>query len=262
MPQLLLLSNSAAYGRPFLEHAAETIGEVLGGRRLLFVPYALADHAGYTARVRAALSDTALSDTAGPGTEVTGIEEARDPVAAVRAAEAVFIGGGNTFRLLRSLQDFGLVPVLRERVLAGGVPYLGSSAGTNMACPTLRTTNDMPIVEPSSFEALGLVPFQINPHYGDPDLASRHMGETREERIGQFHEENDVPVLGLREGSSLRVSGDGVTGDGVTGGRAAIGGLNGARLFVRGTPARELAPGDDVSFLLTGTARFDAPESS
>jgi dipeptidase E len=269
MSQLLLLSNSAAYGRPFLEHAAETIAEVLGGRRLLFVPYALGDHAGYTARVREALSGTTrpgaeVSGTALASVEVTGIEEARDPVAAVRAAEAVFIGGGNTFRLLRSLQDLGLVPVLRERVLADGVPYLGSSAGTNMACPSLRTTNDMPIVQPSSFEALGLVPFQINPHYVDPDPASRHMGETREERISQFHEENDVPVLGLREGSWLRVTGDsvtgdGVTGDGVTGGRAAIGGLNGARLFARGAEPRELAAGDDVSFLLAGTARFDAP---
>ncbi|HEY1700612.1 MAG TPA: dipeptidase PepE [Trebonia sp.] len=252
MSQLLLLSNSATYRGPFLEHAAETIAEVLGGRRLLFVPYALADHAGYTARVRAA-----LSAVAGAGTEVTGLEEAHDPVAAVRAAEAVFIGGGNTFRLLKALQDRGLVPVLRDRVLAGGVPYLGSSAGTNMACPSLRTTNDMPIVQPSSFEALSLVPFQINPHYVDPDPASRHMGETREERISQFHEENDVPVLGLREGSWLRVWGDGAAGSSVTGGRAVIGGLNGARLFDRDAQPRELAAGDDLSFLLARTARFD-----
>jgi len=147
---------------------------------------------------------------------------------------------------LRALQDLGLITEIRRRVRAG-LPYLGSSAGTNMACPSLRTTNDMPIVEPASFAALGLVPFQINPHYLDPDPASRHMGETRERRITEFLEENDVPVLGLREGSWLRVSGT----------RAGIGGASGARLFRRGAEPRELVPGDDVSSLLTVPARFD-----
>lgn len=242
MRQLLLLSSSTTFGTAFLEHAATSIAELLGGRRLVFVPYALRDHAGYTARVRAAL----------PRVPVVGITEAADPIAAARDAEAVFVGGGNTFRLLRALQDLGLVAVIRERVLSDSVPYLGSSAGTNVACPSLRTTNDMPIVQPPSFEALGLVPFQINPHYADVDPCSTHMGETREERITQFMEENDVPVLGLREGSWLRVIGE----------TAATGGTRSARLFTRGSPPREMAPGEDVSALLTITPCFDQAEPS
>lgn len=214
---------------------AETLG---GRRRLLFVPYALTDRGGYTARVRAALDPAGIS--------VTGLDEAADPLAEVGRAEALFIGGGNTFRLLAELQRLDLLEAIRDRVYAG-MPYLGSSAGTNMACPTLRTSNDMPIVEPRSFRALGLVPFQINPHYLDPDPASRHMGETRETRITEFLEDNDVPVLGLREGSWLRVNG----------GTATIGGLTGGRLFSRDGAPRELSPGADVSLLLSVHPRFD-----
>ncbi|MGH3169786.1 MAG: dipeptidase PepE [Trebonia sp.] len=140
----------------------------------------------------------------------------------------MFIGGGNSFRLLAELQRLDLVDAVRERVQSG-MPYLGSSAGTNMACPSLRTSNDMPIVEPASFRALGLVPFQINPHYIDADPGSRHMGETRQERIAQFLEDNDVPVLGLREGGWLRV----------TGGTATVGGMAGGVLFTRDNPPRE-----------------------
>lgn len=236
---LLLLSSSTTFGGTFLGHATKVVQEALGGRtRLAFVPYALRDHEGYTATVRAALEPAGIT--------VAGLHEAADPAGAVRRAEAVFVGGGNSFRLLRALQEFGLITEIRQRVRAG-MPYLGSSAGTNMACPSLRTTNDMPIVEPASFAALGLVPFQINPHYVDPDPASRHMGETRERRITEFLEENDVPVLGLREGSWLRVRGT----------RAAIGGAGGARLFRRGAEPRELVPGDNLSALLTAAARFD-----
>lgn len=130
-----------------------------------------------------------------------------------------------------------------------GLPRMGASAGTNMAAPTLRTSNDMPIVQPPSFETLGLVPFQINPHYLDPDPASTHKGETREERLTEFLEENDVPVLGLREGSWLRVDGD----------RAHVRGARPARLFTRGAEPQELLPGSDVSGLLTTAPRFDAP---
>ena len=158
----------------------------------------------------------------------------------------MFVGGGNSFRLLRALQDTGLGAAIAERVRAG-LPYLGSSAGTNMACPTLRTTNDMPITEPASFAALGLIPFQINPHYVDPDPASTHQGETRQRRIEEFLEDNDVPVLGLREGSWLRVSG----------GLARTGGTTGARLFTRAAEPRELPPGSDVSGLLATRPRFD-----
>jgi dipeptidase E len=237
--ELLLLSNSRTYGRAFLGHALEVLAETLAGRqRLLFVPYALADRAGYTAQVRAALEPAGIA--------VAGLDEAADPVAEVRRAEALFIGGGNSFRLLAELQRRDLLGAITERV-ASGMPYVGSSAGTNMACPTLRTTNDMPIVQPASFRALGLVPFQINPHYLDPDPASRHMGETRQARISEFLEENDVPVLGLREGGWLRV----------TGAVATIGGLAGARLFTRDAPPRELSPGSDLSPLLRTQGRFD-----
>jgi dipeptidase E len=175
------------------------------------------------------------------GFGVDSIHEAQDPVAAVEAAEALFIGGGNTFRLLDQLQRRGLVEPIRRKALAG-MPYLGTSAGSNVACVTIKTTNDMPIVEPRSLSALALVPFNINPHYLDPDPGSRHMGETRETRIREFHEENAPPVLGLREGSMLRVEGD----------AARVEGESGARLFRRGRDPEELPPGSDVAFLLRG----------
>jgi dipeptidase E len=236
---LLLLSNSTGFGGSYLGYAFDAVTELLQGRtRLLFVPYALRDHAGYTGIVRGAFEPK--------GVTVTGLDEVADPAGAVRDAQAIFIGGGNTFRLLKGLHEGGLITEIRRQVLSG-VPYLGSSAGTNMACPSLRTTNDMPIVAPASFAALDLIPFQINPHYADPDLGSEHMGETREERIVEFLEENDVPVLGLREGCWLRV----------TGNAASIGGVTSARLFSRPGPVRELVPGDDVSDLLTVTPRFD-----
>ncbi|NSC24545.1 dipeptidase PepE [Streptomyces albus subsp. chlorinus] len=239
--KLLLLSNSSAPGRGYLDHAREVIaGHLAGVRELLFVPYALADHDGYTAKVAAFMD--------GLGVRVRGVHTAGDPRALVSGAQAVFIGGGNSFRLLKSLQERGLVTAIAQRVREDGVPYMGSSAGTNMACPTLRTTNDMPIVQPASFDALGLVPFQINPHYLDPDPASAHMGETREERLTQFLEENDVPVLGLREGTWLRRTGEALELGGVA---------SGARLFTAGAEPVEYAPGADLSRLLTATARFD-----
>jgi dipeptidase E len=232
--ELLLLSNSTGYGGTFLGHALDAVAETLGGRRhLLFVPYALADQGGYTAREPA-------------GITVTGLDEATAPLAEVQRAEALFIGGGNSFRLLAELQRLDLVEAIRQRVLTG-MPYLGASAGTNMACPSLRTSNDMPIVEPRSFQALRLVPFQINPHYIDPDPSSRHMGETRQARIAEFLEENDVPVLGLREGSWLRISGS----------TATIGGLAGGRLFTRNAEPRDLPARADVSLLLGVHPHFD-----
>jgi dipeptidase E len=239
---LLLLSNSRTHGYGYLEHVRDEITEFLAGAtELAFVPYALRDHDGYTATVADALRPL--------GVTVTGVHTAADPVAAIEAAPAVFVGGGNSFRLLKTLQHTGLAEAIRGRVRSGPLRYMGASAGTNMACPTLRTTNDMPITEPASFTALGLVPFQINPHYVDPDPSSTHMGETREQRITEFLEDNDVPVLGIREGGLLRVRD----------GSARLGGVKGARLFARDAQPREFAPGDDVSFLLSGTPRFDAP---
>jgi len=225
----------------FLEHAREVFAELVPpGSRLLFLPYALADRDRYAAVMTESLAPLGIG--------VTSAHQVPDPVAAVAACDAVFCGGGNSFRLLAALQSHGLVPALRERAGAG-LPYIGSSAGTNMACPTLRTTNDMPIVQPESFEALGLIPFQINPHYLDPDPDSSHQGETRPQRIEEFLEENDVPVLGLREGSWLRVSGP----------AASVGGTAGARLFRRGQEARDLEPGADLSYLLEIRPSFDDP---
>jgi dipeptidase E len=239
--ELLLLSNSVSPGMGVLEHARDVIGELVPpGSRLLFLPYASADRDRYADVMAAALAPLSVS--------VRSAHRYRDPAAELGSCDAVFAGGGNSFRLLRALQAAGMVAALRASATAG-LPYLGASAGTNMACPTLRTTNDMPIVQPESFDAIGLIPFQINPHYLDPDPASTHQGETRPQRIGEFLEENDVPVLGLREGSWLRVSGD----------TALVGGTGGARLFGRSQEARELQPGADVSELLAVRPRFDAP---
>ncbi|AUS79954.1 dipeptidase PepE [Actinoalloteichus sp. AHMU CJ021] len=238
---LLLLSNSTNHGRGFLEHAGDEVRDFLTGvDRLVFVPYALADHDGYTEKVRTALRDVV---------EVVGAHEREDPREALAGARAVFVGGGNSFRLLSNLRTRGLLDALRGQVRSGHLRYMGASAGTNMACPSLRTTNDMPIVQPPSFETLGLVPFQINPHFLDASPGSTHMGETREQRIAEFHEENDVPVLGLREGAWARVSGTAAT----------LGGETGAVLMERGRPARELAPGSDLGFLLDAHPRFDEP---
>lgn len=230
MRRLLLISNSTQHGSGFLEHCAGQLQDFLGEdlRRVLFVPYALADHDAYT--------DKAVGGFGRIGLEVDGIHRAADPVAAVAEAEAMFIGGGNTFRLLNTLYGLGLVPAIRAAV-ARGMPYTGASAGSNVACWSIKTTNDMPIVYPPSFDALQLVPFQLNPHYIDPDPGSTHMGETRETRIREFHEENAEPVIGIREGSMLRVEGD----------RMQLLGPRGGRLFVRGEDPAELAPGADLS---------------
>ncbi|HVW43534.1 MAG TPA: dipeptidase PepE [Amycolatopsis sp.] len=236
--RLLLLSNSAAPGKSYLEHAMDALAEVLTGvRRLVFVPFALSDHDGYTARVTQALEPLSV--------EVVGAHEG-DPIKLFNSAQAVFVGGGNTFRLLRALYARELLAPIRDRV-AHGTVYIGASAGTNVACPTIRTTNDMPIVQPPAFEASGLVPFQINPHYLDPVEGDVHMGETREERIEQFLEENDAPVLAMREGTWLRRVDSSLTlgGDEV-----------GARLFRRGHEPAEVPSGADLSRLLETVALF------
>ncbi|HEX9944919.1 MAG TPA: dipeptidase PepE [Thermoanaerobaculia bacterium] len=233
MPRrLLLISNSTNHGQGFLDHVLSEIDGFLGPvRRLVFAPFALHDREAYGAKARERL--------AAIGVEVSTLTADAAGQRAAREAEAVFTGGGNTFRLLKTLQDSGLLPLLRERALAG-MPYIGSSAGTNIAAPTIKTTNDMPIVEPVSFTALGLVPFQINPHYLDPDPGSTHMGETREERLRQFHEENETPVVGLREGAWIRVEED----------RATLGGARGARIFWRGQEPEERGAGESLDDLL------------
>ena len=199
--------------------------------RVVFVPYALRDHDRYLQLV----TEKGLN----AGYPLDGIHHHPDPCEAVRAAEAIFVGGGNTFRLLKGLYDHDLLDPIRGRVMAGAL-YIGSSAGSIVACPTLKTTKDMPVVQPPSFETLGLVPFQISPHYLDPDPSSTHMGETQEERILQFLEENPEPVVGLREGSFLRVQD----------GAATLKGPHTARVFRRGLAPFEANPGTDLRGIL------------
>jgi dipeptidase E len=238
--ELLLLSNSTNKGGSFLGHAGAELDEFLVGvRNLAFVPFALAQHDDYTDRVRAVMEPR--------GIRVTGLHEG-NPLTVLERSDAVFTGGGNTFRLVDALYRAELIEPLRTAV-AGGVRYMGASAGTNIAAPTLKTTNDMPIVEPPSFRTLGLVPFQINPHYVDPDPASGHNGETRAERIEQFHEENDVPVLGLREGTHLRVTSSGSGPTASIGGRAVNTAAPGPALLFR-QGARPTEVSGDVSDLL------------
>jgi dipeptidase E len=228
---VLLLSNSRPPGgdEPFA-HAREILARHLGDRPVWFVPYARADHDDYFTWVRRAL---------GPDVDLRPLHAEPDPAATAGEAAAVFVGGGNTFRLLADVRRLGVLDALRANP---GCRYTGSSAGTNLGCPTIRTTNDMPIVDPAGLDALALVPVQVNPHYLDPDPTSTHQGETREERIAEFHEVDATPVVGLREGAWLHRTGDTLTLDGHT-----------ARLFRRGREPEELATGTDLSWLLTSS---------
>jgi dipeptidase E len=234
--RLLLLSNgSELVGDEPTEFAQGAVRDFLGAtvRRVLFVPFAavVRTYDEYAARVRSRF---------GPlGYEVESLHEAADAAQALGRADAIAVGGGNTFHLLRGLYEAGAVEAIRARVEAGA-PYVGWSAGSNVACPTIRTTNDMPIVEPPSLRALGLVPFQINPHYTDERLPN-HKGETRDERLAEFvHANPGVRVVGLREGTMLRVEGEDVR----------LVGPGAARLFLKGEEPRELAPGESFGFLL------------
>ena len=231
--RLLLISNSTMHGGGYLEHCQQELADFLGApKRVLFVPFALHDHEGYAAKARPAFEAM--------GHELRSAHEFEHAATALDDHDAVFVGGGNTFRLLAQMERTGLLEAIRARALAG-MPYVGSSAGTNVATRSIRTTNDMPIVQPRSFDALQLVPFQINPHFLDPDPNSEHMGETREERLLQFHEEHDTPVLGLREGCMLRAEGEALT----------LRGTTAARLMRRGAAPEEFAPPCDLSFLLS-----------
>ncbi|HEX6861165.1 MAG TPA: dipeptidase PepE [Thermoanaerobaculia bacterium] len=232
MRRLLLISNSINHGQGFLDHVIHEIDDFLGEvRGLAFIPFAQKDREGAGGRVRDRLARIGIEVAI-----VTPDEAGRE---LLRSCEAAFTGGGNTFRLLKTLQEERMIPILQERAKAG-MPYMGSSAGTNIATPTIRTTNDMPIVQPASFEAIGLVPFQINPHYIDADPGSTHMGETREQRLKEFHEENETVVVGLREGAWIRVEG----------GKATLGGGNGARIFRREQEPEERKSGAELSDLL------------
>ncbi len=233
--RLLLISNSTTPGQPYLQWPMEHIRKFLGGcaESVAFVPYAAVtfSYDEYEARVQKSF------DTL--GIEVRSVHRAPDPARAIREAEAIVVGGGNTFALLKKMQEQGLVDAVRMAAGELGTPYVGWSAGSNVACPTIRTTNDMPIVEPPSLAATGLVPFQINPHYLDahPD---GHAGETREQRIAEFIAANPATtVAGLRESCLLRVEGD----------RRELIGVHPMRIFRHGSTPREINPGESLDFL-------------
>lgn len=231
--RVLLISNSTHYGSGYLDHAEIEIRDFLGSvKEILFVPFALYDRDAYTRQARDRFAIM--------GYRLTSVHGSSNLERAVTDAESVFIGGGNTFRLLKALYDNNLLLPIRARVEAG-MPYIGSSAGSNVAGPTIKTTKDMPIVQPPSFDAIHLVNFQISPHYQDPDPASTHMGETQEERIRQFHEENDIPVVGLREGTMVRIE----NGSGTLKGVAA------ARIFRKGQDPVEVKPGYRLDDLIS-----------
>jgi dipeptidase E len=233
--RLLLLSNSRDASGNFLHHPRNAIREFLGStvESVLFVPFASVTVGldAYAARARAPFLEM--------GYGLESIHEARDPIAAVEHAAAIVVGGGNTFHLLRRLYDLDLLGAIRARV-AAGVPYLGWSAGSVITGPTIGTTNDMPIIEPPSLRALGLVPFQINAHYTDFHPPG-HQGETRAERLAEFLAVNPgVVVVGLREGAMLRAEGDDVW----------LHGQAGARVFTGGNEPKEYEPGASLSFVL------------
>jgi dipeptidase E len=239
--QLLLLSNSRdAQGR-FLHYPREAIRDHLGpDARITFVPYAgvTVSLDDYVARVREAV--------AGLGYQIHSVHETDDPAGAIRDADAIAVGGGNTFQLLRRMYETGLLDAIRERV-AAGVPYVGWSAGSLITCPTIRTTNDMPIVEPPSLSALGLMRFQINAHYTDFH-APGFQGETRVQRLTEFLELNrEAVVVALPEGTMLRVQDERVT---------FLGDVDGY-IFRHGRAREQIAPGTDlhVESDLAGAAR-------
>ncbi len=233
--RLLLISNSTMPGEPYLDYPKHEIQKFLGENPVtaLFIPYAAITFSfdAYTEKVEERFSEI--------GHHIVSIHTTKNPVAAVKKADAIVVGGGNTWQLVRMLHDNKLMPAIREKIMEG-IPYIGWSAGSNVACPTLRTTNDMPITDPDGFHCMNLVPFQINPHYLDANPAG-HSGETREQRIEEFIEINPgLYVVGLREGSILRREGSYLE---------LIGSRN-LRIFRKGRSPVEAEPGSDLDFLL------------
>lgn len=234
MRKCIIASTSTLHGGTYLEYLLTDLQLHFDTcTTILFIPYARPNgisHDDYTSKVAAAFAKINLT--------VKGIHEFEDPKRAIEEAEGIFTGGGNTFLLVSQLYKNELMQVLAETV-KNGTPYLGTSAGSNICGLSMQTTNDMPIVYPPSFQTLGLVPFNLNPHYLDPIPDSKHMGETRETRIKEFHVFNAIPVLGLREGSWLEVKGETVT----------LKGDLRARLFLQSQEPKELETGSDLSRL-------------
>lgn len=233
--RLLLISNSTNAGEQYLEYPKQRIKEFLGDKHVkaLFIPYAAVTFSfdDYESKVRERFREI--------GHDIISIHHYSNPVTAVEKASAIVVGGGNTWMLLKLLRKNKLIDPVRRKVISG-IPYIGWSAGSNVACPTIRTTNDMPVTEPSSFRAFNLIPFQINPHYLDSNPAG-HAGETREQRIEEFIEVNpEVWVAGLREGTMFLIEEEKIK---LTGPRKA-------RIFKKNHSPLELGENDDFSFLL------------
>ncbi|MFI8378680.1 dipeptidase PepE [Leeuwenhoekiella sp. NPDC079379] len=233
MKNLLLASTSTVFGGSYLDYLLpELNNHFRDAERLIFIPYARPGgitHDSYTEKAREAFNNLDI--------EVVGLHEFENPKVALQNAEAVFTGGGNTFLLVDQLYRNDLMATLRERIFEG-LPYLGTSAGTNIAGVSMQTTNDMPIIYPPSFKTIGAIPFNINPHYLDPIEGIEHMGETRETRIAEFHHFNTIPVVGLREGSWIDVKGKTNT----------LKGTLSARIFEAGKKPYELESGSVLNF--------------
>lgn len=234
MKKVLLASTSTLYGGGYLEYLLPTLKKHFENvNTLLFISYARPSgisHEEYTMKVGEAFSKININ--------VRGLHEFENPEKAIQEAEAIFTGGGNTFLLVSELYNNNLMDVLKK-VINDGTPYLGTSAGSNIGGKTMNTTNDMPIILPKSFDTLGILNFNLNPHYLDPLEGSTHMGETRETRINEFHKQSSIPVLGLREGSWLEIYDNNVI----------IRGELTARLFRQNEFPVEMSPGENLNFL-------------
>ncbi len=233
--RLLLISNSTNPGEAYLDYPKANIQEFLGPniKKALFLPYAAVSFSydEYAEKLQSRFDEL--------GYQVDSIHKHKDPVLAIQEAEAIVVGGGNTWNLTREIHDNHLIDVVRDRVLKG-TPYVGWSAGSNMACPTIKTTNDMPVIDPRGFHSFNLIPFQINPHYLDANPEG-HAGETREQRIEEFLEVNQhVYVLGLRESTMLKV----------TNNHVELIGPRPARIFRKGQSPIEIEAGGDFDFLM------------
>ena len=234
MKRIFIASTSTIHGSGYLDYILEALQKFFkDSKEILFIPYARPggiSHEEYTIKAAEAFAKI--------GKTVKGIHEFNNPIEAVQQAEGIFTGGGNTFVLVNQLYRNQLLEPLRDTII-NGTPFLGTSAGSNICGLTINTTNDMPIVYPPSFKTLGLVPFNINPHYLDPDPNSTHKGETRETRIKEFHAYNSPPVVGLREGSWLDVKDDSII---------LKGNLN-ARIFEYNKDPYEVESGTDLIHL-------------
>lgn len=234
MKKLVIASTSTLHGGNYLDYLLPTLeNHFKDCSEILFIPYARPggiSHDDYTAIVRLAFAK--INKT------VKGLHKFENPIHEIQNAQGFFTGGGNTFLLVTQLYENNIMEVL-AKVVENGTPYLGSSAGSNIAGLTMQTTNDMPIIYPPSFKTLGLLPFNLNPHYLDADLQSKHMGETRETRIKEFHAFNTIPVVGLREGSWLQVTGE----------KIILKGNLTARVFKQNNTPIEVEPETDLAFL-------------